>query len=42
MDVRVVGQGRTPGMEYGGYADMRTQVLGIDGNRQQGLSRGLE
>ena len=42
MDVRVVGQGRTPGVEYGGYADVRTKVFGIGRNRQQGLSRCLE
>ena len=31
-----------PGMEYGEKANLRTQVLGISGDGEQGLRCGLE
>ena len=35
MDVRMVGHGGAPGMEHGGSADARAEMLGIGGDREQ-------
>ena len=37
MDVGVVGQRRAPGVEYGGEADARAQMLRVGGDRGQRL-----
>ena len=42
VDVRVMGQRRAPGMEHRGDADAGAEVLGVGGDRDQGLGRGLE
>jgi hypothetical protein len=42
VDVRMMGQRRTPGMENRGDADASAEVLGLGGDRGQGLGRGLE
>ena len=42
VDVRVMGHRRAPGVQHGGDADAGAEVLGIGGDRDQGLGRGLE
>ena len=42
VDVRMMGHGRAPGVEHGGDADARTQLLGIGSDGQHGLRGGLE
>ena len=42
VDVRVMGHGRAPGMEHRGDADAGAEVLGVGGDRGQGLGRGLK
>jgi hypothetical protein len=42
MQVRVMQQGGTPGVQDGKEADLRTQVFGIGSYRAQSLGRGLE
>jgi hypothetical protein len=42
MDMRMVGQGRAPGMEDGGGADARAEVPGVGGDREQCLGRRAE
>jgi len=38
----MVWQGRAPGMQHGGDAQACTETLGISGDGEQGLGRGLE
>ena len=40
--MRVLGERRTPGVEYGEKADAGAKVLGIGRNGEHGLGRGLE
>jgi hypothetical protein len=40
--VRMVGHGRTPGVQHRGDADAGAKVFFIGGNRQHGLGGGLE
>jgi hypothetical protein len=42
MDMRMMGQRRTPGMENRGDADAGAEVLWVGGDGGQGLGRGLE
>ena len=42
MEVRVVGHCRAPAVQHGGGADASAEVLGIGGNREQGLGGGPE
>jgi hypothetical protein len=42
VDVRMVGQRRAPGVQYGGEADARAQVLRIGGDGSQRLGGGPE
>ena len=42
VDVRVMGHGRSPGMEHRSDADAGAKMLGIGGDGQQRLGRGLE
>lgn len=42
MNVRMVLQRLTPGMEHRGDADLRTQMLGIGGDGGERLSGGAE
>jgi hypothetical protein len=42
MDVWMVLQGLTPGMEHRGDADLRAQMLGIGGDGGERLGRGAE
>src|SRR5271157_4736199 len=42
MDVRMVGQHRAPGVQYGGEADARAEMLRVGGDRGQRLGGGLE
>src|SRR5215472_1819573 len=42
MDVRMVGHGRAPGVEYRGSADARAEMLGIGGDGEQRLGGGAE
>ena len=42
MDVRVVGHSRAPAVEHRGRADASAEVLGIGGDREQGLGRRAE
>src|SRR6516162_1540384 len=42
VDVRVVGHCRAPAVEHRGGADASAEVLGIGGNREQGLGGGPE
>ena len=42
VDVRMVGQRRAPGVEDGGEADARAQMLRVGGDRGQGLGGGSE
>ena len=42
MDMRMVGHGRAPGVEHGGQADARAQMLRIGGDGLQRLGGGLE
>ena len=37
-----MGQGRAPGVQHGGKADTRAQVLGVGGDRVQRLGGGLD
>jgi hypothetical protein len=40
--MRVMKQVRSPSMEYSEESDLCAQVLGISGDGEQGLRRGLE
>jgi hypothetical protein len=42
VDVRVVGERRSPGVQHGGHADPRAQVFGIGRDRDHRLGGGLE
>ena len=42
VDVRVMGERRAPGMEHGGEADPGPEMLGVGGDGDQRLGRGLE
>ena len=42
VDVRMMGQRRTPGVENRCDADAGAEVLGVGGDRGQGLGRGFE
>ena len=42
VDMRVVGQRRAPGVQYGGQADARAQMLRVGGDRGQRLRGGPE
>ena len=42
VDMRMVRHRRSPGVEHGGDADARAEVLGIGGDRQHRLRRRLE
>src|ERR1019366_2109115 len=42
MDMRMMGERRTPAMENRGDADAGAEVLGVGRDRGQGLGRGLE
>ena len=42
VDVRMVGQRRAPGVEHGGEADARAQMLRVGGDRGQRLGGGPE
>ena len=42
VHVRMVSQGRTPGVQHQGRADAGTQVLRIGGDRAQGLGGDVE
>src|SRR5450432_525443 len=42
MDMRMMGERRTPGMENRSDADAGAEVLWVSGDRGQGLGRGLE
>ena len=42
VHMRVMGECRSPGMQYRGKAELRAQVLGIGRDRRQRLGRGLE
>ena len=42
MHVRMVGEGRAPGVQHRGQADARAQMLGIGGDGQQGPRGRLE
>jgi hypothetical protein len=42
VDVRVMGERRTPGVQHGGEADARAEMFGVGGNRCQRLGRGPE
>src|SRR4029077_21200498 len=42
MGVGMVGQCRSPGVEYGGEPDAGTEMLGVGRNGDQGLGGGLE
>ena len=42
VDMRVVVEGLAPAVQHGDDADPRPEVLGIGGDRGQGLGRGLE
>ena len=42
MHVRMAGHRRSPGVEHGGDADARAEMLRIGGNRQHRLRRCLE
>ncbi len=37
MDVRMVGQGRAPGVQHGGDTETRAESLGIGGDGEQGV-----
>jgi hypothetical protein len=39
MDVRMVRQCRSPGMQHQRHADLRAQMPGVTGNRPQRLGR---
>ena len=41
MSVGMVGQCRSPGVEYGGEPDAGAEVLGVGRDRDQGLGGGL-
>ena len=40
--MRVLGQCRSPGVEYGGEPDARAEVLGVGRDSDQGLSGDFE
>ena len=42
MDVRMMGERRAPGVQDGGEADARAQMLRVGGDRDQRLGRGPE
>ncbi len=42
MQMGVMGQGRTPGMEYGDKSQACTQAFGIGGDGEQGRGGGLK
>ena len=42
MNMRMMGQGRAPGMQHGGDAQTRAETLRIGSDGEQGLGRGLE
>jgi hypothetical protein len=42
MDMEMMGQRRTPGVQNGGEADTRAQMLGVSRDRQQRLGGGPE
>ena len=42
VDVRMMGQRRAPGVQHGGDADAGAEVLGVGGDGDQRLGRGLE
>ena len=42
MNVGMMGEGRAPGVEHHGDADLGAEMLGIGGDAQQRLRRGLE
>ena len=42
MNVRVVGQRRAPGVQHGGEADARAEMLRVGGDRGEGLRGGPE
>jgi len=42
VDMRMMGHRRAPGVEHGGEADARAQMLGIGGDRGQRFGRRLE
>jgi hypothetical protein len=42
MEMRMVEQGLPPGMQHGKKADLGPEVLGIGGDRTQGLRGGPE
>ena len=42
MGVRMVGERRSPGVEHGGEPDAGAEVLGVGGDRDQGLGGGFE
>ena len=42
VDMRMMGERRAPGVQHGGDADAGAEMLGIGGDRQHGLGRGLE
>ncbi len=42
VDVRMVGQRRAPGVQYGGQADARAEMLRLGGDRGEGLRGGPE
>ena len=42
MNVRMVLQGLTPGMEHRGDSDLRAQMPGVGGNSGERLSGGAE
>src|ERR1700719_3533632 len=42
VDMRMVGERRSPGVQYGGHADPRAQVFGIARDRDHRLGGGLE
>src|ERR1035437_3332354 len=42
MQMRVMQQGGSPGVQYGEETNLRAQMFGIGGNGAQGFGRGLE
>src|SRR5215472_14556990 len=42
VDMRMVGECRSPGVEHGGESDAGAEVLGVGGDGDQGLGGGFE
>ena len=42
MDVRMMCERRSPGVQHGGEPDARAEMLGVGCNGDQGLGRDLE